>query len=154
MHNLVVHMNAFIKMWVCMGLVNLLQKQCVKLILEKYIPRYGHVKNILWDQEQFQNKKWHSELEKYGIQTILTPICRPEGRLVEWVNKELGKLFHTYLIVRLTKGYGLSFSNFSRIPSTGVTMIQPDIPLGNSRWLDNQKEYGVSISTKLALKMY
>ena len=65
--------------------------------MEKYIPKYGHVKKILSDQgTQFQNKKWKAELEKRGIQAVLTAIRRPQGNLAERVNRELGRLFSTY----------------------------------------------------------
>ena len=47
----------------------------LRIILEKYIPKYGHVKKILSDQgTQFQNRKWKAELEKRGIQAVLTAI--------------------------------------------------------------------------------
>ena len=53
----------------------------LKLILEKLIPKYGHVKTILSDQGKlFQNRKWRAELEKRIIQEVLTSIS-PLGGL-------------------------------------------------------------------------
>ena len=61
----------------------------LKVILDKYIPKYGQVKKILSDQgKQFQNKNWKTELEKRNIQAVLTSIRRPQGNLAEKVNRE------------------------------------------------------------------
>ena len=49
----------------------------LNVVLNKYIPKYGHVKKILSDQgKQFTNRKWQSELEKHNIQTVVTAIRR------------------------------------------------------------------------------
>ena len=54
---------------------------------------YTHLDVYKRQGQQFTNTKWHSELEKHGIQTVLTAIRRPQGNLAERVNKELGRLF-------------------------------------------------------------
>lgn len=97
MHNLMVCMYAFTKN-LSLYVIGWPTTETVEVILKKYIPHYSHVKKILSDQnKQFQNKKWHSEMEKCTIQVILISIRGHQGNLAERANKELGRLlFYTY----------------------------------------------------------
>ena len=104
MKNLVVCTDAFTKHVSLYAIGRPTTSAVVNIVLNKYMPKNGPIKKILSDQgKQFTNTKWHSELEKHGVQTVLTAIRRPQGNLVERVNKELGRLFRTYCNVNQSK---------------------------------------------------
>lgn len=72
-------------------------KTVLKIILTKYIPKYGRIQKILSDQgKQFQNKLWGETLIQNGIKPILTSIRHPQGNLAERVNKEIGNYVRIY----------------------------------------------------------
>lgn len=97
LRNLVVCTDAFTKHVSLYAIGRQTTDAVLNVILNKYIPKYGNVEKILTDQgKQFQNRRWHEELEKHNIQAILTSIRRPQGNLAERVNKEVGRLFRTY----------------------------------------------------------
>ena len=97
MKNLVVCTDAFTKHVSLYAIGRPTTSAVVNMVLNKYILKNGPIKKILSDQgKHFTNTKWPSELEKHGVQTVLTVIRRPQGNLAERVNKELGRLFRTY----------------------------------------------------------
>ena len=80
MKNLVVCTDAFTKHVSLYAIGRPTTSAVINIIINKYIPKYGPIKELLSDQgKQFTNTKWHSELEKHGVQTVLTAIRRPQG---------------------------------------------------------------------------
>ena len=75
----------------------------IRKILGDYIPEYGKPKGIRSDHgKQFTSEKSIKVLENEGIKPIFPSIRHPQSNLVEWVHRELGRFFRTFVKERHT----------------------------------------------------